>query len=653
MSGTDKKLPPTGAHGRRPTNPTTSPTPSNRAPVRSPTPSSPSSQPNGGLPRTRSLRGSALSAGNPARRSVVGASGLSNSSIATDAEEARAESIAAMDELKERLRASEIRAEQFQKETEVLQSRLEDALQEQVKLEDRLHEEEERIEALENEKRDAARQMREMGAIYEAERTSMTKEKEEMGNREEEMQAIIQRLKESLSQKANGDDDARSEGRGFRHSNNSSPSIESNNHFAPPSSLNRSDSRNNSKLLLQKDRVIESLRLEIAEAQIKIVESENMGGGRIQEIERQLLEARMTNARLMEDNESFQLLLSEKTLNGDFTKSDFGYMSSPARADALDALEGRTGGSSLADELSDVADGDIEAYRRLEAELKASKEQNKALTLYINKIIERLLEHQDFEAILDQSSDFKPGAAGAVQANTNKDLPPPPPPKEGASGPSILQRAKSVVGGSRPKPRPMSQMPAAHSALTDPDTAPSIPFNLNRGASVRKSRPASEQISSGAFSVVNAMYKGPTATSPPLHGPQTPRNSTSFFAPPAAAGNPNAAARAPSGGFALPSSGNFPGSRISGTSDGGSTTSTETSHTSHTGEVSTPPPGNSPPRVMDRQATFAGNKPRPLRLVQDQAETTAKADKRASWMGWAMNAVGKKEDGSIGEAGKE
>lgn len=122
-----------------------------------------------------------------------------------------------MDELKERLRMSEIRADQFQKETEVLQSRLEDALQEQVKLEDRLHEEEERIESLENEKRDAARQMREMGAIYEAERTSMTKEKEEMGNREEEMQAIIQRLKESLSQKANGDDDARSEGRGFRH----------------------------------------------------------------------------------------------------------------------------------------------------------------------------------------------------------------------------------------------------------------------------------------------------------------------------------------------------------------------------------------------------------------------------------------------------
>lgn len=372
----------------------------------------------------------------------------------------------------------------------------------------------------------------------------------------------------------------------------------------------------------------------------------------MQEVERLLLEARMANARLMEDNESFQLLLSEKTLNGDFTKSDFGYMSSPARADALDALEGRTVTSSLADELSEVAEGDSESYRRLEAELKASKEQNKALTLYINKIIERLLEHQDFETILDQSSDFKPGST-AAQPNTNKDLPPPPLPKEAAAVPSILQRAKSVVGG-RPKPRPMSQMsqmPATHSALTDPDTAPSIPFNLNRGSSTRKARPASEQLSSGAFSVVNAMYKGSPA-SPPLHGPQTPRNSTSFFAPPPAAGNPNAAARGPSGGFALPSAGTFPGGRASSVSDGGSTTSTETSHT---GEVITPPPGNSPPRLLERQAqaTFAGNKPRPLRLVQDQAETTARADKRASWMGWAMNAVGKKEEAGAAEAGKE
>jgi hypothetical protein len=378
--------------------------------------------------------------------------------------------------------------------------------------------------------------------------------------------------------------------------------------------------------------LIESLRLELAEAQIKLVESENMGGGRMQEVERLLLEARMTNARLMEDNESYQLLLSEKTLTGDFIKSEF--MGSASNADALSALEGRPVGTSLADELSEAAEGESNNYRRLETELKSAKDQNKALTLYINKIIERLLQHQDFETILDQSADFKPAAA-----NTDKELPPPPPPKEQASGASILQRAKSVAMGAGRRPRPQSQMPAAHSALTDPDTAPSIPFGLSRTSSFRSGRPKSEQYTGGAANVVNQMYKGNGQTSPPLHGPQTPRHSQSFFAPPAAGGNPNAAARVPSG---TQVTGNFPG---------------ETSSTSgDSGEVSTPP-SNSPPRP-EKATTFAGNKPRPLRLVQENPDQRKVSDdetrnKRASWMGWASSAFGKKDEGAVEESIQE
>jgi hypothetical protein len=356
-----------------------------------------------------------------------------------------------------------------------------------------------------------------------------------------------------------------------------------------------------------------------------------MGGGRLHEVERLLLEARMTNARLMEDNESYQLLLSQKTLTGDFSHSEF--MGSASNEHALSALEGRSlGGTTLADELAESEDGEADTTsRRLEAELKASKAENKALTLYINKIIERLLQHQDFEAILDQSSEFKPGAA----ANTDKDLPPPP--KEAASGVSILQRAKSVAMGATRRPRPQSQMPAAHSALTDPDTAPSIPFGLSRTSSVsaRGGRPTSEQYTGGAASVVNQMYKGNGGVSPPLHGPQTPRHSQSFFAPPALGGNPNAAARVPSVG-SVSVAGNFPGVR----------SETSSSASGESGDVNTP--GNSPPRP--EKATFAGNKPRPLRLVQDHPENAARRAsediqaKRGSWIGWAF---GKKEEGGL------
>ncbi|CZR66095.1 uncharacterized protein PAC_15996 [Phialocephala subalpina] len=86
-------------------------------------------------------------------------------------------------------------------------------------------------------------------------------------------------------------------------------------------------------------------------------------------------------------------------------------------------------------------------YSRLTAELKSQKDQNKALTLYINKIIERLLQCKDANVILDQSSDFKPGAA----TNTDKELSPPPPPKEQASGASIFQRPPSTSFTAKPK----------------------------------------------------------------------------------------------------------------------------------------------------------------------------------------------------------
>jgi len=96
---------------------------------------------------------------------------------------------------------TESASDQYQKQAEALQSRFEDALKEQGKLEDRLHEEEERLEGVENEKREVTRQRRELEAIYEAERAAAMKEKEAFSQREEELQSIVHRLKESLSQR--------------------------------------------------------------------------------------------------------------------------------------------------------------------------------------------------------------------------------------------------------------------------------------------------------------------------------------------------------------------------------------------------------------------------------------------------------------------
>ena len=415
---------------------------------------------------------------------------------------------------------------------------------------------------------------------------------------------------------------------------------------------------------MQKDMVIESLRLELAEAQIRMAELENMGGGKMHDLEKTLLETRVTNARLMEDNESFQLLLGEKTLNGDFAKNEF--MHSSAETEA----EGTSGLGSLAEEL-ESAEGESENYRRLEAETKSLKDQNKALTLYIEKIISRVLQHDNFETILDQKTDALTRAPKGGPVDTQKDLPPPPP-KDEEPAPSVLKRAMSVVSGAGParrsrpssqiitttshqppweglarKPRPMSQhIPSEPSYVPttneDQSTAPSVP-PLGRTASVanrtsghRRTQSEKSDINNAAI-LVNQMYKGPPGAiaggpgSPTLSpGGTTPR--TSYFAPPSLvsniSGNSNnlpttTSSRAPSGSRTTSSS------RIPSANQNSSTmptnseraTSSSNSMFSHSSNGEVP----SPPRNNAGNTTYTGavmtqNKLRPLRLVQENKD---------------------------------
>lgn len=389
---------------------------------------------------------------------------------------------------------------------------------------------------------------------------------------------------------------------------------------------------------MQKDRLIESLRLELAEAQIKIVEMENMGGGRMHELEKTLLETRITNARLMEDNESFQLLLSEKTLNGDFTKTD--------------VMHGTSELGSLAEEL-ESAEGESDNYRRLEIEAKSLKDQNKALTLYVENIIGRLLQHKEFENLLDKTPDLMSGKPRPT-ADTDKDLPPPPPAKNEEPAPSMLQRAKSVVAGTARRPRPISQAaPQTVTAPTvneDPSTAPSVP--LGRPHSTRDgSHRRSQSEMPNAAPIVNQMYRGPpsTGSTVPLGSPGLSAGNTaartSFFTSTTPSANPSAPSSR------VPSSSLIPPEAI-----GSSSNST---FSDHSGEVTT---GSSPPRAGNARhpnnytgAIMTQSKLRPLRLVQQNREheggqsgsdddvAARKKANRGSWMpGWFNRA--KEED---------
>jgi hypothetical protein len=183
-------------------NAASSPGAANRTPARNSTPTT-----NGtGVARTRSVRSGANGAPVSARAAVrkpAAPSTLSSGASQADTsdEEAKEEQAAYLHELKERLQKAETEAEERQKVVEVLNARLDEALLEQAKLEERAHEEEEKVESLENVKREITRQHRELEGIYEAERVQAMKDKEETQTREEELQETIQRLKEAMASK--------------------------------------------------------------------------------------------------------------------------------------------------------------------------------------------------------------------------------------------------------------------------------------------------------------------------------------------------------------------------------------------------------------------------------------------------------------------
>jgi hypothetical protein len=365
------------------------------------------------------------------------------------------------------------------------------------------------------------------------------------------------------------------------------------------------------------------------------MEVENAGGGRMHELEKQLMEQRMANARLMEDNESFQLLLGEKTLNGDLSRGDFLRESSHVE----DSAPSHNGPSaSLADELESVGEAEVEVVRKLEAEVAGLRGENKALTLYINKIIGRLLTHQGFESVLGNDGDGDELSA----PNTNKELPLPPL-QESEEPQGFLQRAKSVAMGGARKPRPMSvaaplpAVPIQQSAHEDPATAPSIPLarsSSNRIPSGSYTHRRSTSEIPQAASVVNSMYKPQNPTTPSAVSPSivSPRNS--FFGLPVAANSANTSnpvSRAPSG-QQVPTN-----KSIQEEKEGDA--KSDSSH------VDTP----SPPRRIERSETagpMTGKGMRPLRLVQNEEEAmkARKAANRASWFGGLFGQAPPKTD---------
>lgn len=363
---------------------------------------------------------------------------------------------------------------------------------------------------------------------------------------------------------------------------------------------------------------------------------ENMGGGRQRELEKELLEARMANARLMEDNESYQLLLSEKTLNGDFAKSDFLHDAAPDTKQAGSNL------GSLADELESVGEGGDSDSRKLEAEVKALKDQNKALSLYIERIIGRLLQHEGFESILDKDEKDPPPKPQNPQAKDDQ-----------AAQTSFLQKAKSVVapapapapkGNNKPnhRHRPSSFVPPPYMGPTpheNPLTAPSIPLGRSQSTRNGHRRTRSDQADGAAAAVVGHMYRGSGVGRSTSGGPISPGISPTTMGPGSRQSGlfSGASFVSSSAGARTPSLSSQPDrKRMSGSN---SVTSESNGDVGSTEGTSSPPRSISGGMTNYPGAVMTQNKLRPLRLVQENKESeedeaARKKANRGSWVSW-------------------
>ena len=104
-----------------------------------------------------------------------------------------------MENLKKSLKTADIMVEENQAQLSILQKKYDDLMKEHGKLEEQFGDTTQKLGELEAKRKEDSRSVREMANLYESERMSMLRDREEGNQREEELRRSIQRLKETMA----------------------------------------------------------------------------------------------------------------------------------------------------------------------------------------------------------------------------------------------------------------------------------------------------------------------------------------------------------------------------------------------------------------------------------------------------------------------
>ncbi|KAK6505016.1 hypothetical protein TWF481_006948 [Arthrobotrys musiformis] len=527
-----------------------------------------------GIPTTSTTPSPITKSGSPFSAKAVARRSTIITSPTSDLTDSQLENAVAMEDLKKKVAEAEAKnlamEDDFAKQIKALQARIDEASTEQSKLEDLLAGKTDAAETLENDLKELQRAKRDQEKLFEAERTAFMTEKDEMSEKEEAQTQIIQRLKQALNSRDKPSSDV-------------------------PDTVEGTG---------QKEKIIESLRSELAEAQTRFSEALKLEERKFQDATEQLAELRKSNAKLQDENESFQLLLGQATMNGDIRNGFLGQYTEDS--DSASQTKQESLGSTLAEEIESASQKEEQdEYKKLENENKSLKDQNKAMTLYINTMIERLLNSNQ-ENILDRT----PANEKAL----------PPVPQQESLPPVLPQRSKSILV-KRPPIRASMPPPPRNTGVEEDDMISPITRRQTMHITSSTFTPGHRRSQSDTksptsppanYSLVNPMYRMDGEGSPPS-------KQTTFYTGPRFGSN--------------------------GPLSPGARGPVSSSNSSESGEATPRDPNDPNHHTLSGQMT--GKTLRPLRLVEGPPKSTPRkvSENRTSWMGgWFTKAQAGGED---------
>ncbi|KAG0049391.1 hypothetical protein BGZ83_005798 [Gryganskiella cystojenkinii] len=179
------------------------------------------------------------------------------------------------------------------------------------------------------------------------------------------------------------------------------------------------------RALRGQEQLVTELRKQILNINQDMIERQRISSLRESELQAELAQAQELNKSLMEENESYQVLLHEKSMNGEFMQTsimkDAAYNHDDPTATPIARIT--NGSINLADELGWAFDRspltaspitDKNEVETLRNELRIAKESNTAFSLYISKILTRIMEHPSLQAVL--AADYSPRRASIPES---------------------------------------------------------------------------------------------------------------------------------------------------------------------------------------------------------------------------------------------